>query len=136
VQDSTQAEVATEFYKLYCEKQIWAPKEKRFDELTEVIRSWYPDLAADQTAIAQGTGCEVQVGQKPVVKFWKSKAAVVKAAGGFKAFLLLCTITFDALSGAIGKAKAEALQSEAQTGKRRLVAVAVVPPTVELPKAA
>jgi hypothetical protein len=136
VQASTQSEVATEFYKLYCEKQIWSPKEKRLDELTEIIRGWYPDLAGDQTAIAFGDGCEVQIGQKPVEKTWTSMHAVYKAAGGLKPFLKLCSVTFKALSAAIGNAKAEALQSEAQTGKRRLVAVATQPAAVELPKAA
>ena len=133
---STQSEVATEFYLLYCEKQVWLPKKKRLDELTEIIRGWYPDLAADATAILKGTGCEVQIGQKPIEKSWKSMAAVYKAAGGLKPFLKLCSVTFKALSEVLGNAKAEELQTEAQTGQRRLKAVAVASQAIELPKAA
>jgi hypothetical protein len=130
------AVVATEFYRLYCEKEIWKPKEKRFDELTEIIRSWYPNLDALETAVVQGIGCEVQVGQKPIEKFWPSMSEVCKAAGGFRPFLRVCTVTLKALSGAIGKDKAESLQMEARTGKRRLVAVAVLSPAAEMKMAA
>jgi hypothetical protein len=125
-----------EYGALYMESQRWAPKEKRLEALKLIIRGWYPDLPADKTDLAIGTSYEIQVGERTVEKSWKSMRAVYKAAGGLKAFLTICTVTFKALSEAIGKDEAEALQREARTGNRKLVAVPYVAPAVELPKAA
>ena len=137
----TPAQLATiaEFGPLYNARRVWAPKEKRLDELSIEIRSWYPDLAADQTAIAEGLDYDVQVGEKKVEKNWISIAAVSKAVGGWKGFQKICTVTFKALSNVIGNGPAEALQVESQTGHRKLVAVVRISPPVEiveLPKAA
>ena len=134
-----QIAVIAEFGPLYNASKVWAPKEKRLTALSAEIRSWYPDLAADQTAIAEGLDFDVQVGAKKIEKTWKSIAAVSKAVGGWKAFMKICTVTFKALSGVIGQGPAEALQVESQTGYRKLVAVARIPASVEiveLPKAA
>jgi hypothetical protein len=82
----TPAQIALidEFGKLYGEKQSWTPRERRMELLTETIRSWYQDLPAEQTAIAVGTDCEVQVGEKPVKKSWISIPAVCKALAAGK----------------------------------------------------
>ena len=129
-----------EFGGLSRERDAWTPKGKRMDALAIEIRSWYPDLAADQTALAVGTLYDVQVGEKSIEKTWKSIAAVCKAAGGWAKFQKLCTVTFKALSNVIGNGPAEALQTEARTGYRKLKAVARVAPelpeVIELPKAA
>lgn len=120
------------------ESQVWAPKQKRLEEIKETIRGWYPDelLAPDQWAYPEGSRYIVQVDPRPFEKSWNSMAAVIKAAGGMRNVLSICTVTFKALSGAIGNSKAEALQTEARTGKRRLKAIARMAPAVELPKAA
>jgi hypothetical protein len=128
-----QTALIDEFGELYRENQAWAPKEKRLEALRQIIRSWYPDLAADRTEVAYGTLYELQIGEKPIEKTWVSMAAVYKAAGGLKAFLKICTVTFKALSGVLGNPAAEALQIEERTGQRKLKAVARV---IELPKAA
>jgi hypothetical protein len=132
-----------EFGGLSRERDAWTPKGKRMDALAVEIRAWYPDLAADQTALAVGTLYEIQVGEKSIEKTWKSIAAVCKAAGGWPKFQKLCDVTFKALAGVLGNSAAEALQTEARTGNRRLKAVARVAPAVvelpeviELPKAA
>ena len=131
-----QRAIVAEFGPLYNESQLWARKQRRLDGLRDVIRSWYPDLAADQATTAVGTGWEIQVGEKPIEKNWKSMAAVYKAAGGLKPFLKLCSVTFKALSALLGQSAAPALQIEARTGHRKIKAVAILPPAVELPKAA
>jgi hypothetical protein len=125
-----------EYGALYTESLRWAPKERRLEALKLIIRGWYPDLPADKTDLAIGTRYEIQVGERAVEKSWKSMRAVYKAVGGLKAFLAICTVTFKALSEAIGKAEAEALQQEAKTGNRKLVAVPYLAPAVELLKAA
>ena len=134
----TREQLVDEFGELSREAQAWAPKARRITALQTEIRSWYPDLAADQTAIAEGTSYDVQVGEKSIEKDWKSMAAVVKAVGGMKNVLKLATVTFKALSGVLGNSAAEALQVEARTGYRKLHAVARVTPAVavDLPKAA
>ena len=137
IPSAEQAVLIDEFGGLYREKQVWLAREKRFDALTETIRQWFPDLAADQTDLAVGYFYEVQVGEKPIEKTWKSMPAVYKAVGGWKAFQKLCTVTFKALSEVLGQPAAAALQVEERTGKRRLKAVALDGKrTIELPKAA
>jgi hypothetical protein len=122
---NAQIAVIDEFGKLYGEKQNWTPRERRLEVLTETIRSWCPDLAADQTTVFAGTDCEIQVGEKPIEKYWISMPAVCKAAGGWKVFQKVCTVTFKAMAEVLGQSAAEALQTEARTVKRRLKAVAM-----------
>ncbi len=98
-----------------------APNNKRLEFLSDEIQSWYPDLAANATALAVGDIYTVQVGEKAVVKSWKSLAAVSKAVGGARAFQKLVTVTFKALAGVIGNTAAEALQTEPQTGLRNRI---------------
>jgi len=125
-----------EFGRLYSEGQAWAPKEKRLDALKDIIRSWYPDLPADQALTIPAPHFDIQLSEKPIEKKWKSMAAVCKAVGGLKHFLTVCEVTFKALSEKIGNSAAEALQIEARTGKRKVKAVARLAPVIELPKAA
>ena len=134
-----QREVIDEFGPLDNARKVWAPKEKRLTALSAEIRSWYPDLAANETAIAEGFEFDVQVGEKKIEKTWKSLTEVSKAVGGWSKFRQICTVTFKAISGVIGNGPAEALQVESQTGYRKLVAVVRISPSVEiveLPKAA
>ena len=138
VNDPANRAVVDEFCKLYALKQVWAPKAKRLDELTSQIRSWYPDLAPDATGVAAGTGCEVQIGECPVEKRWRSIHAVYKAVGGLKPFLSVCTVTFKAVADVLGNTRAEALQVSERGGSRRLKGVMHATPAIvlEMPKAA
>jgi hypothetical protein len=107
-----------EFYKLYNESRAWT--------LRIVILNRYPDLGADQTELAAGTGCEVQIGQQSIEKNWVSMTAVREAAGGPEAFEGIATVDFKALAGIIGNTAAAALQTEERTGYRKVTAVAVI----------
>ena len=136
-----QLAAVAEYGPLYAAKQVWAPKQKRMDELAPVICAIFPNLAAGEAALAEGAEYDIQIGERAIVKDWTSKAAVSKAVGGAKVFLKLATATYKAVSGVIGNTAADALQTAAQTGNRRLKAVARVAPAVvelpvELPKAA
>jgi hypothetical protein len=131
-----QIAVIDRFGRLYLEKQAFGPKLKELETLAAVIRFWYSDLPADQTALAIGTQYEVQVGEKSIEKDWTSMPAVSEACGGLQAFYELCTVTFKALSGVVGDTAAAALQTEERTGSRTLKAVPILSDVLELPKAA
>jgi len=135
---SIRSALIDEFGDLYAESKRWAAKEKRFEALKIIIREWYPDsdLPVDQATLAEGTRYEIQVGERTIEKTWKSLHAVYKAAGGLKPFLLLCDVTFKALSEKLGAGPAAGLQQEARTGNRKLTAVARSTEAVELPLAA
>jgi len=131
--------IVDEFGILQAERARMAPHEKRYEFLTDEIRSWYPDLAADATAIAAGDIYAVHVQERKIEKSWRSITAVCKAVGGAKVFQSLAELTFKACAGVIGNTKAEALQTEARTGNRKLVASPiplVIEKAVELDKAA
>jgi hypothetical protein len=115
------------------EQAVWTPKEKQLNALSAEIQSWYPNLGANETAIASGARYDIQIGERAMEKTWASKQAVCKAAGGLKGLLKLCTVTYKALSGAIGNDAAAALQVETQTGHRKLKAVARIAATAEVP---
>lgn len=121
-----QTAVIDRFGWIYTKKQAFAPLAKELESLAIQIRGWFPDLAADQTALATGTQYEVQVGQKSIEKDWRSMAEVRKAAGGLAEFYELCTVTFKGLSGVVGETAAAALQTEERTGSRKLVAVPIL----------
>jgi len=114
-----------EFGDLYMESQVWAPRQKRLDDLKETIRSWYPDELLHPTlwAYPEGDRFVIQIDPRPIEKSWKSMAKVCKAAGGLKGLLAICDVTFKALAGVLGNSAAEALQTEARTGKRKLKAI-------------
>jgi hypothetical protein len=118
------------------DRQIWAPKEKRLKVLMPVLLGWYPDLAANETEIAQGERYEIQIGEKAIEKDWASMDAVYDATGGLDVFKKVCTVTFKSLSGILSRTVCEALQVESQTGHRKLKAVARLSPVIELRKAA
>jgi hypothetical protein len=130
-----QLAVVAEFGPLYNARKVWAPKEKRYKALCIEIQSWYPTLPAGETALATGMDYDVQVGEQATVKDWGSLSAVCKAVGGWQKLLKLCTVTFKAVSGVIGITAAAAMQVEAQTGYRKLTAVARVAPAANLPLA-
>jgi len=118
--------VYDEFHTLYQRKLARAPEEKRFEELTEIIRDWYEDLPADQSALAEGNHCVVQIPAKTIEKTWLSMKAIYAKIGPAK-FLAICSVTFKALSGLIGNDAAAELQVEARTGSRKLKSVALAP---------
>jgi hypothetical protein len=135
--------IVDEFGDLDNERKAWARKEKRLKAVRATIQSWYPALAADKTELAVGTRYEVQIGERSVEKDWASLDAVQKALGGWRKLRAICQVTFDAVQDVLGKKAAESLQVEAQTGWRKLTAVAIVSvpcarvlPDAELPKAA
>jgi hypothetical protein len=139
VEQSDRQAIFDEFGELFEESKRWAAKAPRFEVVKDIIRDLYPDslLAPDATDKGVGLKYEVKIGQRPIQKTWTSMRTVYLAAGGLKAFLKICDVTFKALSDVLGNAKAEALQTEARTGKRKLTAVArVAPIAAELPKAA
>ena len=113
-----------EYGELDRQVQAFKPKADRHEKLKGIIKSWYDDAPADATAIAEGSLYDVQVGVRAKERTWRSMTKVYKAVGGCSAFLNLCSIAIEAVVGAIGKAKAEELLVESQTGSRRLKAVA------------
>jgi len=137
VATSEQIAIFDEFGDLYQESQIWAPKQKRLDALKETIRSWYPDeeLHPSRWAYPEGNRFVIQIDPRPFEKSWVSMAKVCKAAGGMRAVLAICDVTFKALAGVVGNSAAEALQIEARTGKRKIKAIQRLI-AVEMPKAA
>lgn len=108
------------------ERKRWSRQEREFYRLCKEIQSWFPDLGADETALAEGYKFEVEIGVKSKERDWISIAAVSEAVGGWKILKKICTVTFKAVAGVIGNAAAEALQSETQTGHRKLTPVAIL----------
>jgi hypothetical protein len=111
------------------------PKRRDWKFAGRSFCGWYADLPAEETALADGENYEIQVGERTIEKTWKSMYAVYRALG-LKPFLAVCTVTFKALSNAIGNTRAEALQMEERTGERRLTAIRKLQPAVELKQAA
>lgn len=118
--------LVNECFRLTCELQADKPKEKRLKQVKDLIAGWYPELGPDQTAVAPGDGCEVQIGARSIEKEWANLQDVQKAVGGWNILRAICTVTFKAVAGKIGNERAAALQVERQSGHRKVEAVAVV----------
>jgi hypothetical protein len=113
-----------EYGELDRQVQQFKPTSDRHEKLKSLIKSWYAESGPEPIGVIHGQRYELQVGAKETVRSWVSLPKVVKAVGGSKAFLEICTVAIAAVENVIGKSRTAALLDEAQTGTRRIKAVA------------
>ncbi len=112
------------------ERQIaeFKPKTERHKALKEQILSWYADLDGAATAQAEGRRYSVQIGtrqnQRTITKPWKAWA-LLRRAIGLDQVMELVTIPLAAIDRYIPAEQHAWILSEARTGARKVVAVAM-----------
>jgi hypothetical protein len=128
VQAQTREQLIDEFGALDRELQEFAPKQKRYKQLQDTIRSWYEDFPAERPDTLTGAHYIIQVGARTKERFFslKTKAKIFTMLGKAKAVELF-SITLKAVEEALGKPALEELVSEAYSGSRKLVAVPKAP---------
>ena len=123
----TKADVVDEYGEL--DRLIQAHKviADRHELLKKTIKSWFDDHPADQPAVANGRQYTLQISARQVERTL-APARVWKLVGRDK-FLSICQIAIGKLEELVGKGEVAKLAVEAQTGSRRIKAIAAAPAT-------
>lgn len=122
----TREQLIDEFGELDRLVNDFKPKAKRHEALKEIIRGWYCDQAAEQEFEPEGrlyrlqvSACENRSTVSPL-KVYKDL--------GVKKLLQICEITLKAIKEAVGESAAAKYVTYAQTGSRKITAVAKAAP--------
>jgi hypothetical protein len=120
------ADLIDEFGELDRQVQQFKPQAERHEFLKKLIRSWFDDEPAAQTAIATGNVYEIQLTAKLKERTWTDIFKLYRALGREK-FLSVCEVALGKAEELLGKPKVATLVSEALTGSRRLKPVLRTP---------
>jgi len=131
-----------EFGALDAELEALKPKKERHEYLRKQILSWYEDEPVDQAFAPEGNLYVVAITERASERSYKPTAMrrLSKYLGG--AFYSLCSLTLKNFDANVPEGDRHRFVDQAQTGARRLKAIAKskkpseVIPIRELPKAA
>jgi hypothetical protein len=115
-----------EFAELDRQVQQFAPKAARHEELKKVIKGWYEQHPADQTAVAAGNVYDVQVSAKSNERTWTSILKLYRALKR-DAFFRICEVALGKAEEILGKEAVAKLVTVTQSGSRRLKPVLKAP---------
>ncbi len=125
-----------EFGALDSELEALKPKKDRHEFLRKQILSWYENEPADQAFAPEGESYVIAITERANERSYKPTAMrrLSKYLGG--AFYSLCSLTLKNFDANVPEGERHRFVEEAQTGARKVKAIAKTKKVVELPKAA
>lgn len=116
------ASAVDELHKLKSLFRKLKPKKDRLEFLTELVLSWYPDLAADKTAIAEGAKASAVIGAREFERKIKDKEAIYKKLT-HAVFVERCTMPLKVLDELLTVLELAEYVEKTRSGRRTIETV-------------